>query len=437
MRVLGGSADDRLGRWLDTGDHLLGGLRPLVGPQPAIVVGVGVGVGIGIGDGATSRSMSEAEAEAEVVRLRRSGVEVQAVPLRGLVRTRRDLVGICRRRGRDSVLVWRTDPSLLPELHLGAWYVANWRGRLTRRLGLTIGVPAEWLPPRLAADLAFWRGVREAAIEGEWRRLTASSYVVLCYHRVLGQAAPGQERMDVAPSALRRQLRLLRLLGWRALSAEALDAFHKDPQATLPRRRFVLTADDGFVEAVNEFMSLSRHKPQLFAVTGAVGGSAEWLGQTALADWGALRAFEAVGGTVGSHARRHVRLDALGEDEIEEELTGSLGDLRERLQVPLAVLAYPHGAHDARVRAEARRTGYALAFTTRQGRNGAGTDPWCLRRVEPKMWDGRLSFAWKVLTGVSPPARWERRLESRWRAKRATGRSVLSRRSSARSARDA
>jgi peptidoglycan/xylan/chitin deacetylase (PgdA/CDA1 family) len=316
------------------------------------------------------------------------------------------------------VPVWRADPSLLPELQLGGWYIADWRGRLARSVGLAARVPAAWLAPRLAADLAFWRGVHEVATDREWRRLTASSYVVLCYHRLLGKAEPGQERMDVAPSVIRGQLRLLRLLGWKSLSPEAIEAFHDDPHATLPRRRFVLTADDGFAEAVRELTSLTRFRPQLFAVTGAVGGSADWLGQAPLADWRSLEAFASAGGVVGSHARRHVRLDTLGDAEIEAELNRSLAELRDRLAPALPVLAYPHGAHDTRVRAKARAAGYALAFTTRQGRNGAGTDRWCLRRVEPKIWDSRLSFAWKVLTGVSPPPRWERRLESRWRAAR-------------------
>jgi peptidoglycan/xylan/chitin deacetylase (PgdA/CDA1 family) len=413
VRVLGSAAHDRLGRWLEAGDHLLGGLRPLVGPEPTIVVG--------LGDDEAGDVANEAIAEAEAVRLRRSGVELQTITVRGLVCTRRDLVRMCRRRGRDSVPVWRSDASLLPELQLGSWYVANWRGRLARRVGLTIRVPGAWLPARLAADLAFWRGVQEAATEREWRRLTASSYVVLCYHRLLGQAEPGQERMDVAPSALRAQLRLLRFLGWRALSPDALVSFHEDPQATLPRRRFVLTADDGFLEAVKELTALTRHSPQMFAVTGAVGGSAGWLGEAPLASWEELRSFEASGGVVGSHARHHVRLDSLDTREIEAELTESLSELRGHLAATPPALAYPHGAHDGRVRAEARRAGYVLGFTTRQGLNGAGTDRWCLRRVEPKIWDSRASFVWKVLTGVSPPSRWERRLESRWRARRAKG----------------
>ena len=77
------------------------------------------------------------------------------------------------------------------------------------------------------------------------------------------------------------------------------------------------------------------------------------------------------------------------------------------------MLAYPHGSHDERVRAAAITAGYRAAFTTETGRNGAGTDPYCLRRVGVKDWDGPLSLLWKSLTGeLVPPAWncWSRRL---------------------------
>lgn len=415
-RVLAGTAGGRLGRWLAAGDHLLGGLRALVGPFPAIVVEVTgaqdvvAAAGAGLGDGPAS-------AEAIAVRLRRSGRHITVSP-GPVVRRRRDLAGRCRERGRDAVRVLRADPSLLPELQIGSWWAAGWRARLVRRLALATRLPTGVLAPPLTADIAFWSGVREAATAPEWRRLTASSYVVLCYHRLAGAAVPGQERMDVDPAALRRQLTCLRLLGWRTLAARELVRFHRAEGPPLPRRRYVITADDGFADAVT---ALSRHasrRPQLFAVTSAVGGRAEWLGDAPLAGWDELGHAQTVGATVGSHARRHVRLDRLDRASIATELRGSLDDLRSHLDPPVPVLAYPHGAHDARVRQVARDAGYRLAYTTRQGRNGAGTDPWCLRRVEPKIWDSTASFAWKVLTGESPPRAWERRLERRWRRHR-------------------
>jgi len=44
--------------------------------------------------------------------------------------------------------------------------------------------------------------------------------------------------------------------------------------------------------------------------------------------------------------------------------------------------------HDQRIRSAAIEAGYEAAFTTKPGRNGAGTDLYCLRRIELKDWDG-------------------------------------------------
>ncbi|HET9729394.1 MAG TPA: methyltransferase domain-containing protein, partial [Acidimicrobiia bacterium] len=83
-------------------------------------------------------------------------------------------------------------------------------------------------------------------------------------------------------------------------------------------------------------------------------------------------------------------------------------DIAVHLEQSGRTLAYPHGRYDARVRREAIRAEYEIAYATRPGRNGAGTDRWSLRRITPKAWDSRTSFAFKVLTGEPLPARWER-----------------------------
>lgn len=424
---LRGPAGSALAAFLASGDQLLGGLRPVRGPLPALTVEVRAEpaalatAGAGLGQG-------PAVAEAVAVRLRRHGHLLSPGPAVAEV-DRERLLALMTARGRDAVRVLRADPSLLPELQVGAWWVAGWRARAVRRACLALPVGERALPARLAVDVAFWRGVRAAAPDALWRRLTASSYVVLCYHRLAGEYAPGQERMDLAPGALRRQLRLLRLLGWRPLTPGQVLALHDGPDAVLARRRYVVTADDGFTDAVDVLTGHSRHHPQVFAVTGSVGGRAGWMGDLPLADADALLRLRAAGALVGSHARHHVPLDELEPAALRDELVGSLADLRALLPdgpdgpdgPPEALLAYPHGRHDAAVRAAARDAGYRLAYGTQQGRNGPGTDRWCLRRVEPKGWDSAASFLWKVLTGESPPPRWERRLRRQWQARRARG----------------
>jgi peptidoglycan/xylan/chitin deacetylase (PgdA/CDA1 family) len=292
------------------------------------------------------------------------------------------------------------------------WCEAPWRTRLLRRLR----VPAAALAPlarrsprwaELADDLAHWRRLRAEAGPAQWRRLT-SSYSVLVYHRFAGELKPGQERIDIAPRRFRRQLRVLRLLGYRALPLEELLAFHRGERNDLPRRRFVVTADDAMADAVEPLRRAARHRPQLFVPTAELGGSAHWIDGEPVAGWDDVRALAAAGVAIGSHTRHHHRLTRLGPPEREEELAGSLRELRENLPGAAAVIAYPNGDHDEAVCRAAAEAGYELAFTTEKGRNGAATDRFRLRRVSVHGADGALAVLWKVATGEALPSWWLR-----------------------------
>jgi peptidoglycan/xylan/chitin deacetylase (PgdA/CDA1 family) len=293
-----------------------------------------------------------------------------------------------------------------------SWCEAPWRTRLARRVPL-LARAARLLAPRsqrwrsLADDLEHWRAVREGASREEWRRLT-SSYVVLVYHRFAGELKPGQERIDLDPRRFRRQLRLLRLLGFRALSLQEQLAFHSGERNQLPRRRFVITVDDAIGDAVEPLRQAADLAPQLFVPTAEVGSSAHWIDGEPVASWDEVRALAAAGVTIGSHTRHHRRLTRLGEVEREVELVASLAELRENVPGAAAVIAYPNGDHDDPVCEATREAGYVLAYTTEKGRNGAGTDPFRLRRVSVHGADGALAVLWKVLTGEALPNLWLR-----------------------------
>jgi peptidoglycan/xylan/chitin deacetylase (PgdA/CDA1 family) len=292
------------------------------------------------------------------------------------------------------------------------WCDAPWRTRLLRRLRL----PPALLAPlaarsrrwkELAEDLAYWKGVRAKVGAAEWRRLT-SSYAVLVYHRFAGELKLGQERIDIAPRRFFRQLRLLRLLGFRPLALDDLLAFHRGERNDLPRRRFVLTVDDAMADAIAPLKRVANLSPQLFVPTSALGGQAGWIDGEPVARWEEIEELARAGVAIGSHTRHHRRLTEIGATERETELAGSLADLRERLPVAAAVLAYPNGAHDGAVCAAARKAGYSAAFTTEKGRNGAGTDPFRLRRVSIHAADGAFAVLWKVATGEALPPFWFR-----------------------------
>jgi peptidoglycan/xylan/chitin deacetylase (PgdA/CDA1 family) len=287
--------------------------------------------------------------------------------------------------------------------------------RLIRRALLSLPPRAlAWLGvsgARLAIDVAFWRGVKAVATRDEWARYTLDSYVVLCYHRLAGEYRSGEERIDVSPRIFAKHLRILRWLRLQPVSAETIRSFHDLASRRRLRSywRVVVTADDGFADCIDVLRARGAElrDAQVFVPTAAVGGRARWAHDEPLATWDGLRALADSGVTVGSHGRQHRPFTQLNGDDLTAELSDSAADLR-RLRPTVPVLAYPNGAHDLRVRAAAQAAGYALAFTTAPGRNGAGIDCWCLRRITPKAWDSRLSFAFKVLTGEPLPWRWEK-----------------------------
>jgi peptidoglycan/xylan/chitin deacetylase (PgdA/CDA1 family) len=341
----------------------------------------------------------EAHAEAVAARRRRAGWHL--VP--GDPETGPDPKARLRAWGRSSVEIWRADPTLLPELRLGTGH------RLRRR-------PAD-----------FWRGVRAAATLDEWLRLTRG-YTALLYHRLAGADVPGQERVDVPPALYRRHVRALRRIGFTLLDDDRVLGFHRG-ERTVPPRATLVTLDDGFRDCVEPLFEAAT--ALLFVPTAAVGGRADWLDEVPVASWPELVRLERAGVRIGSHGRTHARLPSLDDAALGAELSGSLDELRLRLERPSSIFSYPYGDADARVRAAAAAHGYALAYTTEPGRNGLGSDPYGLRRVSVKAWDSTAAIAWKALTGEPLPGFWERWLLRRLAARRRLRRLVRSGRGAA------
>jgi peptidoglycan/xylan/chitin deacetylase (PgdA/CDA1 family) len=410
LRALAGAPGSQLEGLLGDGLRPLGSLRGARGGFERVVAAMS---GIEEAEAGAGLPAGAARAEAIAVRLREGGAAVdwgEPVMVGGVD----ELLDLCRERGRSSVELLAADPTLLAGMQLGSWFDAGWKARARRRLalgpgrGLTGSARRSEQRLRAAADLAFWEGVRARADARLWRRLTRDSYVALVYHRFAGELKPGQERIDIAPRRFDRQLRALRIAGFRPVSAERLVDFHAGGDADLPRRGVVITVDDGMADCVGPLGRQAGWEPQLFVPTAELGGEAHWIGGEPVAGWEEIVELEQRGVGIGSHARHHHRLSPLDRERRRQELEGSREDLRERLARPLPLIAFPNGDHDAELCAEAAAAGYRAAYTTEKGRNGAGTDVHCLKRVSVHGHDGVAAILWKALTGEGLPAPWRR-----------------------------
>ncbi len=85
-------------------------------------------------------------------------------------------------------------------------------------------------------------------------------------------------------------------------------------------------------------------------------------------DWDELRSLASGGVDLAPHSRTHPMLDQLPPGELDDEIAGSLADMRTALGgVVRNVFAYPSGGHDLAVRDAVRRAGFDAAFTTERG----------------------------------------------------------------------
>jgi peptidoglycan/xylan/chitin deacetylase (PgdA/CDA1 family) len=329
--------------------------------------------------------------------------------------------------GRESIVVVRSDPSLLSRMEIGRWAETTAPRRAVDRASRALSARARlpgardrWWARVAAAE--FWRGARSAATEDEWRWIT-SSYTVLLYHRLAGELRPGQERIDVPPAKFDSQMALLRRLRFRPLEPGRLDRLAA-PGACVGRRSVLVSVDDASRDVVLPLLRHADLRPELFVPTGGVGGEADWLDGVSLVSWEELRALSRSGVRLGGHSRTHPDLTTLTDDEAEAEIRGCAEDLRRALGAAPSSFAYPNGRHGERERRLVRAAGYSHAFATTTGRNGPGTDRYALHRVSVKAWDSRLSFLWKALTGEQPPQRWERWLLVRAGIERRLARAV-------------
>ena len=221
---------------------------------------------------------------------------------------------------------------------------------------------------------------------------------ILLYHSVSDCAG---DSFAVAPDRFVNHVEAIAASGRTALTmSEIADGIRG--LRRLPDRCVGITFDDGFGDTVDAVELLSRQglRSTVYVTTGSV-GTANMISERQLEVLAGWRASV----ELGAHTVTHPYLDELTLTAAEDEIRSSKAALEQLIDRPVDSFAYPHGAHDARVRGLVVESGYRSAAAVKNVISHAGDDPWAVAR-----WTARSTTSVddveRFLEGWSVPLAW-------------------------------
>ncbi len=244
----------------------------------------------------------------------------------------------------------------------------------------------------------------DARVHHPFRQRPVSIVPILMYHNI-GEPPAGSAWpvLYVRPGAFRRQVWLLRALGYRLVGmAEAMPVLRGERR----ERVAVITFDDAYADVYEHALPVlldAGARAITYAVSRCVGGYNAWDAEKvgarkSLMDAGQLREWRRLGMEVGAHTRDHPHLPALATADLEAEVRGSREELEALLGEAVDQFCYPYGELDDRVVAAVADAAFAGATTTQRGRARPGDDPLRLPRISVKGHLALALFPFRVLT---------------------------------------
>lgn len=216
---------------------------------------------------------------------------------------------------------------------------------------------------------------------------------------------PALKDWSVRPAVFRRQMKLVKRLGYRGVSVrELLDAVEAGGTG---EKLVGLSFDDGYRDTVELALPILQEigfTASVYIVSDSVGARNNWesgFETVPLASWAELRSLEDAGWEIGMHSRSHpARLDLLTGEDLEREVRGGLQLARDELKTTTETFAYPHGHYSDDVIAAVEAAGFRAGLTTAPGAVTPDTPRFELPRYEIKRRDTLPEFTFMMLTGV-------------------------------------
>lgn len=221
---------------------------------------------------------------------------------------------------------------------------------------------------------------------------------VLTYHNIGKPPLSAKlKTLYVKPWDLRKQIKTLKLLGYKFLRSQDL---LKGPED----RAVLLTFDDAYLDFwENAFPLLMEESiPTLvFVPAGLVGKFNKWdyerlKVKKTIMDWQHLKELVSAGIEIGSHSLTHPYLSKIPEESAKREIEDSKKLLEDKLGIEVRTFCYPYGDYNQKVRDMVAQAGYFMAFTTKRGSFSKSPNLFEIRRITVFGNDFLLKFIFKV-----------------------------------------
>ncbi|MBI4720026.1 MAG: polysaccharide deacetylase family protein [Chitinivibrionia bacterium] len=214
---------------------------------------------------------------------------------------------------------------------------------------------------------------------------------ILMYHRIESNECPVLDREEaryaVALEEFSWQLEFIDRSGLRCRTVS--EAAEELRAGRIPQGSIVLTFDDGnrsdFVHALP--LLAARGFRATFFIT------ADSIGKPDGLDGAMIRALAGAGMEIGSHGMTHRFLTELPEQEQRVEIETSQRELSGAAGGRIRAFSPPGGRIDGRSAAIVRAASYESMCSSRFGFNGAGSDPFMLKRFPVTSGAARAAFA--------------------------------------------
>jgi peptidoglycan/xylan/chitin deacetylase (PgdA/CDA1 family) len=225
------------------------------------------------------------------------------------------------------------------------------------------------------------------------------------YHKVgVTVREPSDRFLNVSASSFRRQMSLLRRLGYTAVTFEEA-ARGLAGAFQLPRRPVCITFDDAYscvAEIAFPILRDLRWPGVVFVPTDFVGRVNGWDQGTdhpftPIMGWDELRGLAESGWEVAGHTRSHPRLANLDDSAAAEEICAGKRAIEGKLDRTVETFCYPYGSYNERTPDLVRGAGFIAACTTKSGIATRNSNPLLLPRVKVAYRDGVAGFLYRLL----------------------------------------